>query len=161
MAKTVNTAAPDVHPRVRALVEEVLVGTPHFLVEFGVRGAAGSQAVEIFIDSDDALGVDTLADLHREIEFLLDTEAVMPGRYRLTVSSPGIDKPLKLPRQYRKNVGRKINVHHRKPEGEGYTETLGDLADADAEAVEVTAAGGARRRIRYDDILWAKVQLPW
>ena len=161
MTKTVNTAVLDVRQRVCALVEEVLAGTPHFLVELDVRGAVGSQAVDIFIDSDEALGVNTLADLNREIGFLLDTEAVMLGRYRLTVSSPGVDKPLKLPRQYRKNIGRKINVHHRKPEGEGYTETLGELADADEEAVEVTAASGTRRRIPYTDILWAKVQLPW
>ena len=161
MTKTAKTAQPEVLDRVRGLVEEVLAGTPHFIVEFDVRGARGSQAVDVFLDSDDALGVGTLAQISREIGFLLDTEAALPGRYRLNVSSPGVDRPLKLPRQYRKNVGRRLRVHYRKPGGEGYTETLGDLVEADDEAVEVVLSGAERRRIPYDDILWAKVQLPW
>ena len=161
MTKTAKTVEPEVLDRVRGLVEEVLAGTPHFIVECDVRGAPGSQAVDVFLDSDEALGVDTLAEINREIGFLLDTEGVLAGRYRLNVSSPGIDRPLKLPRQYRKNVGRRLRVHHRKPGGDGNTETLGDLVEADDEAVEMVVSDAERRRIRYDDILWAKVQLPW
>ncbi len=161
MTKTTKTVAPEVLERVRVLIEEVLEGTPHFVVELDVRGAPGSQAVDLFLDSDEALGVGMLAQIHRQIGFLLDTEEVLAGRYRLNVSSPGVDRPLKLPRQYRKNVGRKLRVHYRKPEGDGYTETLGDLVDADDEAVELALSAAERRRIPYSDILWAKVQLPW
>ncbi len=161
MTKTTKTAAPEVLERVRDLVEEVLVGTPHFVVELDVRGAPGSQAVDVFLDSDEALGVGMLAQINREIGFLLDTEEVLVGQYRLNVSSPGVDRPLKLPRQYRKNVGRKLRVHYRKPGGDGYTETLGDLVEADDEAVEVALSAAEHRRIPYSDILWAKVQLPW
>ena len=161
MTTTAKTTEPVLLDRIRGLVEEVLAGTPHFIVECQVRGAPGSQAVDVFLDSDEALGVDTLAQISRDIGFLFDTEEVLPGRYRLNVSSPGVDRPLKLPRQYRKNVGRKLRVHHRKPEGDGNTETLGDLVDADDEAVEMALSDAERRRIPYDDILWAKVQLPW
>ena len=161
MKKTTKTVAPVVSERVQALIDEVLAGTPHFLVELEVRGAQGSQAVDVFIDSDDGLGVDTLAEISRSLAFLLDTEEVIAGRYRLNVSSPGVDRPLKLPRQYKKNVGRTLRVHYQKPGGDGYTEVLGDLAEADDEAIEMVVAKGPRRRITYHDILWAKVQLPW
>ena len=161
MTKTTKTVAPEVLERVRVLIEEVLEGTPHFVVELDVHGAPGSQAVDLFLDSDEALGVGMLAQIHRQIGFLLDTEEVLAGRYRLNVSSPGVDRPLKLPRQYRKNVGRKLRVHYRKPEGDGYTETLGDLVEADDEAVKVALSTAEHRRIPYSDILWAKVQLPW
>ncbi len=161
MTKTTKTVAPDVDARVKALVEEVLAGSPHFLVELEVRGAPGSQAVDVFIDSDEGIGVDTLAQISREVAFLIDAEDVIAGRYRLNVSSPGVDRPLKLPRQYKKNVGRALRVHYQKPDGDGYTEVLGDLVEADDEAVEVVVKGSRRRRIRYADILWAKVQLPW
>ena len=161
MTKTTKTAPPDAYVRAQGLVEEVLADTPHFLVAFEVRGAPGSQAVDVFIDSDDALGADTLAQISREIAFLFDTEDVIAGRYRLNVSSPGVDRPLKLPRQYKKNVVRMLRVHYHKPSGDGYTEVLGKLAAADDEGIDVAAAGGQRRRIHYGDILWAKVQLPW
>lgn len=161
MTKTATTVEPEVLARVRGFVDDVVAGTPHFVVELDVRGAPGSRAVDVFLDSDDGLGVDTLAEISRSIAFLLDTEDVIAGRYRLTVSSPGLDRPLRLPRQYRKNVGRKLRVHHRKPGGDGNTDTLGNLVEADDEAVEVALSDAERRRIPYDDILWAKVQLPW
>ena len=87
MTKTKKTVAPEVLERVRVLIEEVLEGTPHFVVELDVRGASGSKAVDLFLDSDEALGVGMLAQIHRQIGFLLDTEEVLAGRYRLNVSA--------------------------------------------------------------------------
>lgn len=156
-----KTVAPAVDARVKTLVEEVLAGSPHFLVELEVRGAPGSQAVDVFIDSDEGPSIETLARINREITFLFDAEAVIAGHYRLNVSSPGVDRSLKMPRQYKKNVGRALRVHYQKPDGDGYTEVHGDLVEADDEAIEVAVQGGPRQRIRYPDILWAKVQLPW
>lgn len=161
MTKTTQTTAPGVQEGVGKLVEEVLTGTPVYLVELTVRGARGSQVVDVFVDSDEALGVDTLAEINREIAFLLETESVFSDRYRLNVSSPGLDRPLKYPRQYKKNIGRTLRVHHRKPEGDGYTEITGALTSADDETITVAASGGKSRTIHYDEILWAKVQLPW
>ncbi len=161
MATTAKPREETLTARVQALVEEVLAATPHFVVEVAVRGTAGSRVVEVFLDSDAALGVDELARLSREVGFLLDTDEVVEGRYRLDVSSPGLDRPLKLPRQFKKNVGRTLRVHHRRDDADGYTETTGKLADADDEAIELAPAARERRRIRYGDILWAKVQLPW
>ena len=79
MTKTMKTASPEVDARVKTLVEEVLAGSSHFLVELEVRGAPGSQAVDVFIDSDEGLGVDTLARISREVAFLFDAEEVLAG----------------------------------------------------------------------------------
>lgn len=156
---TTDTVATTLAGRVEALVEEVLRGTPHFIVEVQVRGTKGARVIEVFIDSDDALGVDTLASVSRDVAFLLDTEEVIDGRYRLDVSSPGVDRPLRLPRQYQKNVGRQLRVHYRQDEAN--TEVEGELTAADDEAITLAPKKGAPRQIRYDDIVWAKVQLPW
>lgn len=146
--------------RVRALVEEVLSGTPHFVVDVEVRGSTGSRVVTVYVDSDGALGVDTLADISRDLSFLLDTENVIDGAYRLTVSSPGVDRPLRLPRQYRRNVGREVRVHFRLPESEKMTEKAGTLTEADESGIVLSLPNGPLA-IPYGDILWAKVQLPW
>ncbi len=161
MTMTTATDRPTSSERVHALVEEVLAGSAHFLVDLEVRGAKGSQAVDVFIDSDETLDAKTLASISREVAFLIDTEEAIVGRYRLTVSTPGVDRPLKFPRQYKKNIGRDLRVHYRKPDGEGNAEVLGTLKAAADDAIEVSVKGGGTQRVSYSDILWAKVQLPW
>jgi len=146
--------------RVRALVDEVLIHTPHFIVELDVRGARGSQVVEVFIDSDDAIDVDEIARISREVGFLLDTEDLFPSRYHLNVSTPGVDRPLRLPRQYVKNIGRTLQVHYAKDE-DSNTEVTGTLTAADDDGIEVAVSDDETRRIPYSAIHWAKVQLPW
>lgn len=156
-----NAETADLTVQVRELVEEAIEGTNLFVVDVEVRGTRGSRVVEIYVDSDDELGVGQLADVSREVEFLLDMKDLIPGRYKLNVSSPGLDKPLRLPRQYRKNVGRPLRVHYQKADGSGATESEGTLKAADEEAIELEVASGDVRRIRLEDIVWAKVRLPW
>jgi ribosome maturation factor RimP len=145
--------------RVRALVDEVLVHTPHYIVELDVRGARGSQVVELFIDSDGPLDVDEVARVSREVGFLLDTEDLFPSRYHLNVSTPGVDRPLRLPRQYDKNVGRTLQVHYAK-DAHNNTEITGTLTATDDDGIEITVDDESQH-IPYSAIHWAKVQLPW
>lgn len=160
MPTPINTTQQATDARLQGLLEEVIADTSYYIVEVQVRGAKGSQSVNIFIDSDEGIGVDELARVSRELRFLIDTEEVLTGNYQLTVSSPGVDRPLKLPRQFRKNVGRTLQVHYKKAEG-GYTETTGELTLVDDEGIEVTPPKKEARRIAYDDIEWAKIRLPW
>ena len=144
---------------VAALVEGILRDGPCFAVEIAVRGKVGSQAVDVFVESDAALDAYALGQISREVGYVLDTDEVMPGPYTLNVSSPGADRPLRLPRQYRKMIGRRLRVHYRQASGT-CTEVVGALEYADAERIAV-AARNEPVTISYDNILWAKVQLPW
>ena len=83
-----------------------------FLVEVSIRGERGTRIVEIFIDSDTGVTADLCAAVSREISAELDAREVIQGRYRLDISSPGIDRPLKFIRQYKKNIGRTLKVHY-------------------------------------------------
>lgn len=161
MEHTVSESAEDASARLRELVEEVIGGSPIFLIDVQVRGNRGSRVVEIFVDSDEDLGVDELARISREVEFLLDLEELIAGRYSLNVSSPGLDKPLSVPRQYKKNIGRELRVHYRKQDGSGNTEVEGTVRHATDEAIDIERAENDLVHIPLDDIIWAKVQLPW
>ena len=147
--------------RIREHLEEVISGSNVFVVEVEVRGWRGSGVVNIFVDSDDGVGVDDLARISRELEFLLDSEDVIPGRYSLNVSSPGLDRPLSMPRQYRKNIGRMLRVHYRKEDESGNAEAVGKLAEADENLIVIEVSDDDVRRIPFEKIIWAKVQLPW
>ncbi|MBS1913145.1 MAG: hypothetical protein JST22_14245 [Bacteroidetes bacterium] len=81
------------------------------LLDLKRRGERGSTVLEIVVDSEEGVTLDALAELSRWTGALLDDhEASLPGRYRLEVSSAGLDRPLEHLWQYRKNIGRRIKV---------------------------------------------------
>ena len=145
--------------RVRRVVDDVLTDDSLFVVDIVIRGVKGSRVVEIYLDSDTNLGVDMLAKINREIGFLLETEEVIDGRYTLNVSSPGLDRPLKLPRQYKKHVGRPLKVKHKKDDGHSIAK--GTLSDSTEEYIELTSPKGETNRILILDIIESKIVLPW
>lgn len=155
---TDNTLLAD---RLRALAEEAVEEGPLYLVDVSVRGQAGSRTIEVFVDGDDGAGLDALSDVSRRLSFLLDTEAdLVKGRYRLNVSSPGVDRPLVLARQYPQHVGRELAVTY--AVGDEVVTAVGTLADADADQVVLTIPGqDAPAQIPFDAIQEARVQLPW
>ncbi|GAB1417699.1 hypothetical protein MASR2M12_04640 [Bacteroidales bacterium] len=90
--------------QIKQWVEEILEGTDRFVVDIVLKN---EDIVYVFLDSDTALTIDHCVEVSRAIETRLnrDEEDV-----ELRVSSAGLDHPLSLPRQYVKNVGRKIRL---------------------------------------------------
>jgi ribosome maturation factor RimP len=147
--------------RVETLTEEVIVGTSYFLVDVDVRGHKGTRVVEIYVDGDDGIGHDDLAVISREVGFLLDVEDVVDGSYKLEVSSPGIKRPLSVPRQFVKNVGRTLRVRHTAGDSGSDDVVVGDLTDADEEEIELELPSSERLRLPYSAVTEARIELPW
>jgi len=77
-----------------------------YLVDLKVN----NTKVEIFLDSDESVTFEKCRKISRQIEAVLDEEQWLGEKYTLDVSSAGVGKPLKLTRQYVKNIGRTIEV---------------------------------------------------
>ena len=155
-----NTTQKRIADRVQALTEEVITGTSYFLVDVEVRGHKGTRVLEVYVDSKEEFGHDDLAVISKEIGFLLDVEDVVDGSYKLEVSSPGIKRPLKLPQQYQKNVGRKLRIRYETTNGDEEI-VVGDLMNADEDEVELELASGERLQLSYQSITQARIELPW
>ncbi len=69
-----------------------------------------SQKLEVFVDRDEGLTLGDCQKLSREMQQYLEDINMLKEEYVLDVSSPGIERPLKLRRQYVKNIGRIVNV---------------------------------------------------
>lgn len=81
-----------------------------FLIDLILRGNESKRIIEVYIDGEAVVTADTLADLSRKIDDRIYQEELISGSYRLDVSSPGIDRPLKYLQQYIKHIGRKMQV---------------------------------------------------
>ncbi len=68
------------------------------------------KKIEVYIDSDTGVHIDDCAQISRFLEKLLDGSGLVPENYILEVSSPGMDNPLKVPRQYKRRIGRILQV---------------------------------------------------
>lgn len=82
--------------------------TDSFLVEVKVN--AGNN-VKVFVDADQGMSLERLIRYNRQLYKHLEESQIFPNNdFSLEVSSPGLDEPLKLPRQYQKNIGRFVEV---------------------------------------------------
>ena len=110
--------------------------------------------LRVAIDKDGGVTMDDIADATREVSRLLDETDVMGAQaYTLEVSSPGVDRPLTLPRHWRRNAGRLVKVTLR--EGDPVT---GRITATDDEGA-VLDVEGTERRVEYAEVKKAKVQI--
>lgn len=120
--------------------------------------SAKGNKLEVFIDSDSGVTFEKCKKISRHLEAHLDEGKWFGEDYTLEVSSPGISRPLKLPRQYVKNKGRDIEITTK--EGNKKAGKLVDATDfaATVEELVVTKEGKKKKKeivqtiIPYDDI---------
>jgi ribosome maturation factor RimP len=82
----------------------------YFLIDTIFRGKKGSRIIEIFIDGEILISADDCAKVSSEIDLQLEVLPDIGSNYRLDVSSPGVDRPLKLLKQYPKHINRNFDV---------------------------------------------------
>ncbi|MCK5369662.1 MAG: ribosome maturation factor RimP, partial [Cyclobacteriaceae bacterium] len=78
--------------------------------EVNIKGKPGNQKIQVFIDGDQYVDVDECSKISRKLSDELEGRDLIEGRYIIEVSSPGVNKPLKLIRQYPKHIGRELEV---------------------------------------------------
>ena len=117
--------------------------------------AAGKRSVlRIAVDKDGGVTMDDVAEATRAVSAVLDDSPVMGEQaYTLEVTSRGVDRPLTLPRHWRRNADRLVKVSL--VEG---GEVEGRIGASDDGSVTLTIDGEGRR-VAYADIAKAKVQI--
>jgi ribosome maturation factor RimP len=111
------------------------------LLELKRRGQRNTTVIEIIVDSEQGVSIDDLAEINRWLSALLDEhEDAIAGRYRLEVSSAGLDRPLEHDWQFRKNIGRLVKLTFDDEKG-GRTTTTFRLLGIDDNGVTVGSAG--------------------
>ena len=112
--------------KIRNIADEQVEGTDLFVVD--VTSSPGNE-IEVIIDSDGRVDIDSCVGLSRAIEERMDREE---EDFQLTVSSAGIGQPLKLLRQYKKLIGKPVEIILRSG-----AKVIAELKDADDQSVTV------------------------
>ncbi|MEY3541960.1 MAG: hypothetical protein RLZZ204_772 [Bacteroidota bacterium] len=95
--------------KIKELVEGLLDADPSiFLVRVHIRPI---NNISVYVDGDEGVTIDKCVKLNRALyKQIVEQGICNDGEFALEVSSPGVDEPLLLTRQYRKNLGRFVEV---------------------------------------------------
>ena len=138
--------------RVRAVIEPALATGGFDLEDVAVRAAGQRQLVQVVVDRDGGITLDDVADASRLVSGAMDEHDPLPSAYVLEVTSPGVDRPLTLPRHWRRNEGRLVDV--RLADG---TRVAGRVQSAGDDAAEVLVQNDEQVRVAYADVAKATV----
>jgi ribosome maturation factor RimP len=154
--------------RLRAVVEPVVADAGYDLEDVFVNRAGRRYVVRVIVDSDLGVSLDAVAEVSRAVSRALDeaeasTGELIVGEYQLEVGSPGVDRPLSLPRHWRRNVGRLVKVAVRgggasAAGGMADRQVTARVLDADDEHV-VIGVEGERAQVTYADLGPGRVQV--
>ena len=139
---------------VKQKINELLAEHPtHFLVEIRIKP---TNNFKVFIDADEGVNLAVLIEYNRKLYKFIEESSLYPdGDFSLEVSSPGLDEPLKLNRQYKKNIGRFVDV------------LLNDSTKKEGKLIEATEDGiiienelgkGKKREIKQETILFTDIK---
>ena len=109
--------------RIFGLVSPVLHDMSFELVDLEFKREGKNWLLRLFIDKPGGITLDDCVDVSREVGALLEVEDVIESSYRLEVSSPGLDRPLKKAQDYERFCGElvKIKTHEKvDPDSRGY-----------------------------------------
>lgn len=116
--------------------------------------------LRVVLDREGGLGVDVITAVSRDVSRHLDETDPIPGRFTLEVTSPGLERRLRLPRHFEGALGETVSVKT-SVDVEGQRRFEGALAAAGDEGVTIDLADGDRIVLAHDQIQRARTVFDW
>ena len=96
--------------KVAEIATEICQDLGYELVDVEFKKGAKHNLISIFIYKEDGIGLDDCESVSRKIDEILDKDEELTDPYYLEVSSPGLDRPIKTKDDYRRNLGKEVEV---------------------------------------------------
>lgn len=144
--------------RVREIIEPVVSHMGVEFVDLELNRMKGKGLLRVFIEKDEGVTIDDCVDVSREISAVMDVEDPIPFSYVLEVSSPGLDRPLKDEKDFKRYSGRTIRVVVREPIGKQNT-LIGKLVSAGDRKITLQLPGNEEVLIGYENISRARLEV--
>jgi len=94
--------------KIRELIEPAIDSMGVELDDMELGRMKGKILLRVYIEKQGGVSIDDCEKVSREIATVLDVEDPVPGAYVLEVSSPGLDRPLRKPRDFIRFSGKKV-----------------------------------------------------
>jgi ribosome maturation factor RimP len=142
-----------------ALVGPVVESAGLELVEVSFRKEGGRRVLRVTVDREGGVDLETISQTSEAISRRLDLEDAVAGSYALEVSSPGIERPLRVPGDLERRIGELVKVKTAAPV-DGSRAHTGSIVSVDANDVVLRTDRG-ERRLRLEDVTVARTVFDW
>jgi ribosome maturation factor RimP len=150
------TALPS---HVQELADRVATDHGVEVLELTLRGQGRGRVLSVILDAEEPVEADVVELVSKDLSRELDRADPVAGSYTLEVSTPGLSRPLRTPRDFQRQRGHEVSVV--RGDGERATSSIqGVVVDADAEAV-VLEVDGNQVKVPLSEVVMGKVVLPW
>ncbi len=174
------TALPS---HVQELADRVASGHGVEVLELDLRGQGRGRVLSVVLDAEEPVEADVVELVTKDLSRALDEADPVAGSYTLEVSTPGLSRPLRTRRDFRRQRGHQVAIVRReaaaggardaeeadRPEGArrpgrgedaGASSVQGVVVDVDDEAV-LLEVEGSQVRVPLSEVVRGKVVLPW
>lgn len=142
---------------IKEITEEVVSESGYYLIDFSLRGHGKNQVIEVYIDGKHYINADDCSKVSRNINSRLEQVINPDDFYRLDVSSPGTDRPLKFIGQFPKHLDKKFELSYRLNDETKKITAL--LTGVDDKELKFLTNDKKEIVIKFEDIIKAKVLL--
>ena len=144
---------------VQELAEQAASGHGVEVLELKLRGQGRGRVLSVMLDADDPVEADVVERVSKDLSRALDQADPLAGSYILEVTTPGLGRPLRSARDFRRQRGHEVSIV-RGGDGDGTDTVQGVVVAADDEAVTLDV-DGSQVRVPLSDVVRGKVVLPW
>ena len=145
--------------QIEELAQPIVNTQGAYLIDVKNRWEGRQQLIEIFVDTDEGVTIDLCAQISRQLIQTIDNSDIMRSPYRLQVSSPGIDRPLKFSRQYQKHIGRQLSIQYNLDGS--ILRLMGELIETTDRHITIRLNDGTIKKINRDEIIEACCSAVW
>ena len=152
----------DVMQRVEDLVRPLTDSLGLELVELEYKREGRQMVLRLYIDKEGGITLDDCAAVSKEVSAVLDVEDIVPDRYTLEVSSPGLNRPLKSRADYDRHIGRLVKIKTLEliadDAGNRRKTFLGELLGLDGDLIRIKLREGQTAAIPLGDVAKANLE---
>ena len=147
-------------PRVLELAEQVAAAHGVEVLEARLTGGRRGRQLSVTLDADAPVDADVVEQVSKQLSRALDAEDPLPGSYVLEVTTPGLDRPLRSARDFRRQLGRQVRLTVAEDAEDRVRQVQGVVLAAEERAVTLEV-DGAPVQVPLSGVRKGKVVLPW
>jgi len=152
-----DVAVQDIIRQVTALAHPLVEEEGIELWGVDFRSEGGRWVLRLTLDREGGISLDDLTRVHRQLSDLLDAHDLVPWRYTLEVSSPGVNRPLLRPSHYQRYLGKRVRIQTRQLQ-HGRRVFVGTLQEVGQGQVALLESNIGEVQIAWGDILKATAE---